>query len=499
MKTLVWTLLLISPFLSLKVQAVIVVKELEAYKRCHYLITNTYPTNRTIISKIKSRELTAEQACSNILKSISFDNGSGFVTENGTSLTPLSKKVLKTFNNLHRTWFPESIIRSLHNCGKATEEFIDIGEGALFFTKALLDESVEHKTVVTADSSYDAVRESAIQNEVAISRYGSARLNRDNLEIIVAERNSGVDTDAYPDAYKSIPASDIEPIAIGEFLGIKPMVARQISRDPASTSIYQTYLPTDGIDLTKSFGAGVLGTVSFLMATNNYGDNAAVNGASSVQRGWSKTVLDTFLCKTGEPLRFEDVTVQEDVTDKTPAFREDISCQRCHSSLDPLAGVIRNIRHYRSVRNTCAGNSNRGEALTRIAFSRKMSTTKSAHPDGFMADPDSNYMYRPTEGRLTYRDYDGNLIKIDLNNLEELGEALSGNNDFYACSVNKYLNYFTGLEVSLNEIPPQSRGSYAKDYLELRRFVISEGLKLKEHQNVKKTISNIMKSKYFKK
>lgn len=241
----------------------------------------------------------------------------------------------------------------------------------------------------------------------------------------------------------------------------------------------------NSLDVNQHLGAGAIGTQAYLLA--NLGKDAFSNGGTGLYRRWGKHVMEDLLCRSLPALRTTDVVDEVDFSSNI-AFRTGSSCMACHSAMDPLAGVARNIR--------TGWTHNTAQVTTRIKYVGSRNPTM-AYADFPTKSNEANFFQRPPAGRLFYRSYDGSLVKEEMEGFEELGHSLANSNDLYVCAAKRYYQMLTGIDVSLADIGDMNTPEFSKGELIQREKIIQMGLELKSHQSVRELIKKIISSKTF--
>ena len=120
------------------------------------------------IERINNGEINGTDACIQLLDSVlqeevNFSEWSLSDTENQEA-----KDVLKTFNDLHRSWFT-NIDFPVENNSFMTEDFLIPGEGAYYYTRSLFADDVPYQGVLMGNIVLGGKRHS-----------GNGQLNDDN-------------------------------------------------------------------------------------------------------------------------------------------------------------------------------------------------------------------------------------------------------------------------------------------------------------------------------
>jgi len=397
--------------------------DLFQYKRCYsQFVRERISENDSLLKAIIEKRLSGKDACLSLLK---FQN----------------KKVLKTFQSFHRQWFP-SYDLNVATQDYTASDFYDVNEMGYHLTNALFDSHIPFSFIVTNTDSYTAFRETKVQPAylfedglaTTYERFGSRNWNRGDGN----------------DSWKP------------KLVDFGTLVALE------TNSGNKNYLVKDKTehDANKSLGAGVIGTIPYILMNSGQGEKV-MDGGMKVHRRWSKSVLNDLLCRELPVVKKEDALNYVDK--KSPiVFRRKVECMQCHVTMDNLAGVIRNVELYNTDKDGFQRNTLRG------AFVHKV-------------DPKSGkYFNQSTEGRILFRNFKDELIERKFSNVSDVGKWISTLDDFYVCSAKKYFSFLTGVDVDL----------FKND--EDKKFVVQLGLNLKKHQSARQLISDIIESDYYK-
>lgn len=437
--------------------------------RCYFHLTQKrIPLSHPLRAQVQ-RGTNPIAACLTLLDSTVLKAG-GFLA----SSTEDNRRVLRTLNDFHRTWFPRDDLAATIYLGylvSRTNEIHDSGEPGLHLSRALFGEGARFDDIVTGRYGMEALRTGGavtnISREAAERFVGTSEINnRDNLSAI-----------------------NTQLVQKGELIGIRSLAGNPAKQNSLAFAAYNG-LPPNPIRIHQSAGGGIIGTRTFLLSTLGLGVNIAMNGGLRMSRDFSKTVLKSFLCRDIPVIRTVDAApyVQSEGKD-VPPFRTNASCMSCHATLDPLAAVARN------------------HMVTHLPFFRELADQKNGLNSGQifefapdqpresgMLNADSAFHRRPPFGSLYFRNYKGELRNEQFEGIPELGNTLADSEDLYVCAASRYLQYFTGVQVSLHDpgdanFPPPSDSER-----EYKEFVVKLGLELKSHQSLKTLIKRILES-----
>lgn len=470
----------------------------EILARCYAQLTGKrLPSSDARWARLGS--VNAAELCSNLLSEVSF-NAEG-VLQNSASQE--QRLVLKQFHDLHRAWFDRQLFEATQ-LGEQLWGTIDIyeaGQPSFHITKAAFS-NAPYKTVLSGSDYLIAARDpTGIPSVGSASGFlrpsralrggddGDARAPLNTHTVVVQSVCPTCDTIELP----TVPLVQVGPI-----VGIK------VANEPYFvSSIYgDTNKPRnpDGMiaphNLHQSFGAGALGSQGFLLSTFGHGFDYSTNGASKLPRRWIQSAIKVFLCRPDGYLRDEDIGGYLRTTPESPTFRQAQSCLKCHATMDQAAMTARNLT----------------PAATGflMPYTARMAATIAAYPvsQGAQAEqefwpstPVSNFKYQAPVGKFYFRTMNGDLIDKQVSNLEELGQAMTSIDDYYACAASRYVEYFTGVKVPIIDPGNSSNALALKSQTESdkkwRAFVVQLGQKLKNGGTIKSLVGEIFSSEFY--
>lgn len=450
--------------------------ELALFNRCYaHLTQRSLPFNHSLRNQVKAGTLNAAIACGQVFDGAVLDGGGNLVNN-----TDEAKQVLLTMNDFHRTWFPnDNIIRAI----PFLEDFNyqpyvhDEQEAALHVTRVLLTNGLKFSEIVTGNSAMEALRSngpSAYDRNAAADKKLNQWSTSDDGAVRVAWNPPLVQT--------------------GTLLGVRPMTSNQEklnlttnTRDGATVA--GRYYNGSGIlRPNEAYGGGIMGTPSYLLLNIGNPNTNASDGGLVMNRRWAKAVYSDILCRDLPVVRLADAIpfVQATVTDKTPPFRKAGTCMSCHTSMDGMASVARNFSYASNTYVLYGG----------TVHIKRWPTSQPAEVG--LAEADQLFFQRPTNGKLFFRSYNGNLINKDVTNLASLGQAIAETDDLYVCTAAKYLEFFTGVRPSLQDQGDTSLPALTVSEKAYRDVAIKLGLELKSTQSLKTLIQSIIKSDLYR-
>lgn len=444
------------------------ISNISLFHRCYTALTRTKVTSQhPLWQSVENGTLDPVDACMSVLSSASL-NSSGNQEGSLKEITPESSSILRTFNDFHRTWFPNDSISNSHpsqDCLGNTARLYDESEAALHVTRALLGEKVQYSEIVTGSDSLEAMRTN-----------GPGVI--DNLESVVTPGRPNLGT---------VQSSYIGN-QTGTLYGIRPLRLNG-NRFQQQINAIGSQTP---VSIHESQGGGILGTSSYLILNLGRPNRNPADGGLYQSRRWSKAILSDFLCRDVPTIRVADAIpyVTRTMASNSPPFRGSPNCMACHATMDQMASVSRNIAYEVSSSFGCMSGHNYASLI------RKIPTTDSREAGLVNADP--RFAFRPPNGRFYFRTYDGKLIAEDIQGIAGLGNVLANTNDLYVCAASRYFWYFTGIRVNLQDIQDPDQQPLSSQDLDYRNQVIQMGLNLKQHQSLKNLIREIFSSSTYR-
>jgi hypothetical protein len=434
--------------------------------RCYLHLTQTrIPNDHPSLAAVKLSGADPIAECLQFLDSTSMIRSGA---NEGLLLSPSSERLalMRTFNNLHRTWFPRDSMRNNIASGEVrpTEVIYDEGEAALHVTRTLLQNGLPFSEVVTGASSLEGLRTGGPVSN--LSGPGDPRIGT------MISREPLV-----------IAPLDVDLVQRGDLMGIRPVErnGRKVSASFESTLVDQTPPP-----LHKSNGGGILGTRSYLLLNLGRREGEIMNGGVIMPREYSKAIFNDLLCRDIPVVRLEDARpyVQTSPSASTPPFRTSANCMGCHASLDPLAGIGRQftLRFSRV-------------DLMPLSVSAYLQELATASPrESGQVDADGLFYRRPPTGRFYFRDHAGKLHNQPVNHIADFGNYLAQLDDLYLCAASRYFQYFTGIRISFRDYGDAAAAPQTDEEREYSQMVRELGLDFKRHQNLKTLVRKIMES-----
>jgi hypothetical protein len=451
------------------------------FNRCYsHLTQRKAPANHPLmatVTAVGATRATAVNACMQIFDKGALQTSGGsegrLVTESTEGL-----QVLQTFNDLHRTWFPnDSMVLSVplgFEILYRTAQIHDESEAALHVTRALLTSGVHYREVVTSPSAIEAIRTLGPDPGRTAPDLGGAGLPE-------SRTTAGGAVSNYTGAL----------VATGDLLGLKRISLNAAKNDQvAYSSDNPEGAANQAIYVHRSLGGGILGSKSYLLLNMGRPNLSPNDGGARQPRRWAKAFYKDLLCRDLPVIRSGDAAAfVQPAGPNVPAFRTNQSCMHCHASMDRAASAARNAS-YVAVPGLYEG---RGTAQIYVW------PTNLAAETG-VVNSDSNFHRRPPNGRFYFRSYDGRTLFDEpitsnvpggVSGIAALGTILSNTNDLYACAAARYFKHFTGVMINLEDSGAVTLSAAETAY---RNLVIPMGESLRTHGSLRTLIQSIISS-----
>lgn len=482
-------------------------EELRLFQRCYVHLTGKpIPLGDARINKLKTAQTTALKECYALLDNAKLQaNGRPKVD------TEESRQVLRQFFHFTRSWLPNTAQEQIAGFSVeylwGTVDTFDMNAPAYAMTYYALREGAKYSDLLRGNRGFESIREYDNEtrmrhgvNQTNVTRY----LQGDNSDYarrfqpnVFAFRYSGpllegnYDTFRYTDVNNTMEVPNYHSTLVtlprtpmGELAGIVPdtrnFAAPNFTLDPFNNAFVNErrgdLLPD--VDRTRNmyqgFGGGVIGDPVFFMLNSGHPVGTLFNGSFKLPRRWSQTVQNIFLCidpTLRKPVRSKDVTSMVITTsnraadeaanwESIPGFRKQSSCMQCHASLDPMASTARNLIIASSdwgshLDNTTASAGDGTKNTIFISsFTPNSSVTLIRDWPSYAAETNALtkmpiYARTAPTGALRYRTSEGELVSTPVANMEELGNAIASQDDFYRCTAKRYFYMFTGVDVNL--------------------------------------------------
>lgn len=478
----------------------------QLYQRCYSQLTGQSALTSSSLSKIQSGELKAIDACVQHLTSAQFGPDGNIVSNNDVSF-----HVLQQIHQIHRSWFKKSSLldsevnRDFH---WATLNVYDVNEPALHFTRASLQPGIHISEAITRPVSIEARRSPAkpqfryILADPATNTYQKQAHGLPRVTSFVND-DPLYDQNRVDFQLNNLTgeffAGFFPLIQVGQIYGIQDrrqdlLVASLVINPNSEGEQLNPGNPPHNFPINKNYGAGLIGSIPYLITNLGHGYVYQANGAEKLSRKWSESIMKDLLCREIPVLRDEDIVQFVSTNPASPQFRQGRQCLTCHGTIDHMAMTTRNLKLSSS------GNRqfNNDYATQYFATISSYTPIHGDHPEFWPQTSDGAFHLRSPKGRLYFRNYTGRLIDVPLNSIQDLGNTISSLDDYYVCLAKKYFQHFTGISVHIKDPAFRSDAFYSDPkFRELRDYVVDLGLDLKSHGSTKQTIGRILRSPYY--
>jgi hypothetical protein len=414
------------------------------FDRCYSDMTRTPPAfNHPLRLQVLNGQISAVDACMEIFDKGRLGSDGMMINQNDL----IAQKVVETFSAEHRLWFPSDNFGTALTglgCGMVTiqnEDFMDSGEAALHFTRALLQSGIQAREILT----------------------GSGLRARRHLGTPTVTFNGMTSFDQGP-----------KLVEHGRIIGVVPYAAG-------------AYVP--------NIGGGVIGGQSNMMLNwgqklGDWNSQFDSNGGLYVPRRWAKANIQNLLCRELPVIRVSDADAYVQ-PNSALSFRKGRSCMSCHATMDQMAYTARQY----SIR--AAGNAERCGGSEKSLRINRIVTTATKPSETAFPDNDADFTLRPAKGKLLLRSaIDGSLIDTAVEGPAALGMAMANTNDFYVCTAKHYLEFFLKNKISMVDPGVVSLSDEQKHYF---NTAVELGMNLKQSQDLRSLIRSIFESAAYQK
>ncbi|WP_044557686.1 c-type cytochrome [Halobacteriovorax marinus] len=391
---------------------------IEVFERCFIQIAGKRPSRRDpLYKKVKQDQLKPSKACLLALQE------SSFLAENRNISKDTSQSIRDNFHRFFTSWYSNY---SYYRAGATflTHDIHPRDSSALLMSYVLW-KNKPFKDILLTEGTLQAIRKSNSKNNTHLFFESPLEIREFEQYRYGDTKKKGLSRNWSP---KWLPRGEIVDIVKKESFQKTPWY---VNRD------MNVFLFKSPLTLDKDL-VGANTTQAYIL--NNMGRDPGEinNGGLVIPRTWSRKVLNDFLCRDLPAVRIED-TVKYVQRDSKIKFRSKSSCMQCHTTIDPMAGVIRNSQAVYT--------SSAGDSSIHIRYF-KVSEPKS---NNLLTDVDRKFHLRPPTGRFIYRNNNGNLIDQEFNNIHELNKIIISSDDFYQCATKKVLYYMTGIDINLED------------------------------------------------
>jgi hypothetical protein len=472
---------------------------LEIYSRCYIRMVRDVPdpVNDPIYRSVAAGKTKGPDGCSQLFDLAAF-NSSGVLVNRRN---PIARRILKTFNDYHRTWLQARTPTTFTN---GSLLITDQEEAPLYYTRALFSKD-PFRSVVTLNTGLTGVRDQILNGPPTTSflaqrlvRYTETAPFANSRDLILQYRHTTLESDRFVSRVNSLTVPNDSVVQSGELVGVRVqptislpsvLLTDSIVVDP-SIAPYRSRLLVTSFVINRHFGGGILGSQGFLNANFNLARGGLANDVEIINRRVTSRIYSDILCQQQPTLTEADVAseYQSYVDRRSPyPFQTSKSCLRCHSSNDNAAFVLNHLFTFYG-----------GGPLTQDYGLRFYTIGALPTLSSQVGTAPIPFAFRPTQSLGAFLHYRENLskssspaIKQPVNSLADIGAKLATGNDLYLCAVKRYYKFFTGIDVDL------TAKATKKIDIAHQNFVIKLGQELRSSQSARKILGEIFKSAPF--
>ncbi len=458
--------------------------------RCYAQLTGErLPVNSSLWSRLNAER--AQNICIELLNSVALKSD-GLLEQKENFV---HRKILRQFYDLHRSWFNQQWVLSENSPegSTGTVDILDPTEPSLHITQALFSQTPIHYQEVLRGYSHlktlreptDSLRSATTGDILRPSRiYTGAGPFFSTNQVFVG-------LDYLATIFYGV---NIDILPLGDLIGITTENSPALNDVWTSVQTPQTMINEPNIirpaPIRNNFGGGAMGSSSYFLLYLGHGVDYRADGAAKLPRRWTESVLKQFLCKEGPYVRESDAQNFLVTDSAAPPFRQTVACLRCHSTLDQAARTARNIR--------LGSSFDYASELKRYTSLVLQYSAVNGYDNSWPSITNDKYHLTQPSGRVFFRDRNGALVDRNVSSINELGIALSENEDYYTCVAQKYFSYFTGIEINLEYLSsPANASSMSAADIEYRDYIKGLGQELKGTGSLKKLLVNIIQSGYY--
>lgn len=428
------------------------------FRRCFAHLVRARPAeNDPDLIAVQNGHMVATGACMQLLRRAQLGP-----TGTVNLKDPVAQPILRTLQALHSSWFTTHELVQVETDFPTTNH-LDTNEMGYHFTYSILAESEKFSNIVTRNSSWRGKRESTVIPQYFIDTKGNETVFQ--LSAKPWGMNEGV-------AYQP------DLVGFGKLIGIAPLVPEpKIGRKLDNGEILE-FSPN------ASLGGGLLGTPTYILLNSTMRRGVEPDDGIFMHRSWSRAVIQDLLCRSLPVLNLSDVRGVR--SDGDIPFRKHASCMQCHSTMDPMAAVLRNIQFTGT--NASSGIDS-FYSLTMMPHRPLRARELASRGDYARTFP---------AGNVYMRDYQGRLVDEHVDGVESMGRQLAKMDDLYICAAKRYFEFFTGIDVQIRDFSNDGEAVKKSPYYKYREFVIDLGRKLKEDQSVPELFKRIFASEFYR-
>ncbi len=436
---------------SIKAQKII-------FKRCYeQMVREPLDPALNIFKEVANGERTGANACISLFRQAK-------LTQNGNKKfydMGVAQKVFNTFYDFNVSWFgPRNFTSSLGFGADGLDAIQDPNQPAYYMMKALFGENIPYSYILTTNQSLKSIRDSN-------TRYlSNVTFHHPKNQHVMRGQIKGID----------IHSPEYE--------------------DRDRGPVRQQQAMNGQFNVFEHFGAGILGSQSYLMLNAGERLPYRTTGGQKTMRTLSKNFFSQVLCRELPAVRLDDAIENVAPTESNLPYRNGVACMQCHSTIDPFAWATREVYSTIGLGTTTGNDRN---DLRAIYVSKFRGTKINDGPvDQWPDNSPADFYKRTPWGKLFYRSHDGTLVDEEVKGFAELGAALAQQDAPYVCAAKRYFQFFTGVDANVGDIDHiLSETELTDKERYYRNFVIKLGQELKEHQSLEKMFKRIFSSKAY--
>ncbi|MGE0527139.1 MAG: hypothetical protein AB7G93_09715 [Bdellovibrionales bacterium] len=482
----------------------VTLSEPEIYKRCYVRLVRMPPDpDDALLKQVESGTKAGAAACLSLLDRAQLVPASGGRLMLSNTNDKIAIRILKTLNDLHRTWFQNKV--SQQQFSIATGLLRDYEEPALYFTRAALGKGELYSGVVSGEKALRGLRKRTLTPNLEpfkAQAFFTPFRDRPQGRVVIAYYSALQANKATP-----VEVPDSKLVTVGDLVGIGPGTNLTVPTNyrmgrtgtyngvPLSTcKISATASPDSGcldyrdaladvrdnIPVHPHFGGGILGSPTFISNNTNLILLNLPDGEGTIHRRIGARIFEDLMCMQLPVINSTDVPNSEVITSSPHPFRHSKACMSCHLSMDGAAFTYRNIQLFESA-NRAAVNNLVGEAVEEwIRLPVKAGSSVHA-----LQGPKGRFVYRQ---KLS----PGQKTDVQVNGLEDLGAKVAATREFYLCAAKRYYRFLTGVDVNLETAETDTVGARHQ------KVVVDLANKMKTDKSVRTLFKRIFESDEFK-
>ena len=483
----------------------------EAFYKCHLIFVGNIPSSDSqLLDDVIKGIKTAPVACSELLARGNFDANNLIANTipnqqlpHLADFDPIAVKIVSRIHNFHKSLFPKKdgfamgmISGTPYNVG--AEFLYDVySSGAYYFDRAFFNTSIHVSDTLTTTEYLRPVRvqwdpNSHLRDPVATRGYthATSKMTINYSATVNSDPNSKWEDFLNLGAHAFMPR--------GVLVGVEPAQSLVIPQLPGNSVPVQH----TSIDLFQNHGKGWFCSPDFLINALSQTNKTRANGGTAAARATMNWLYGDFLQLRIPMLRHSDVLNLVQAKASTgpgaPPFRNSSNCMSCHAGADGAAAALRNLE--------IGGLADK--AIEKINGVNNISTlyVRSINPtmgpwnpaeDVRATSQHNNFRLHNPDGVLFFRDHAGNLVEDFFTGCEGMATALAATDQYYIALANHYMKFVTGYSADIQDPGHPTAVALSTEEVDLKAFVVSLGLQLKQDGDPQAIIGQILNSQYF--